>query len=85
VAWFHLSFENITPVTIIWNCNGGVMVSVLSSTAEEHEFDSWSGQTKHKRYVLLYRLARGVKEKEQRLAGWEPHRWCNCWRGRLGW
>jgi hypothetical protein len=54
VAWFHLSFENITPVTIIWNRNGDVMVSVLSSTAEEHEFDSWSGQTKHKKGMCCF-------------------------------
>ena len=69
MAWFHLSFENITPVTIIWNRNGDVMVSVLSSTAEEHEFDSWSGQTKHKKVCVALPL-RSWCQGERTKTGW---------------
>ena len=37
----HLSYTSIS-----FNCIGGVIVSVLASSAVDHGFESWSGQTK---------------------------------------
>ena len=36
----------MTVVTIVTQCIGGVMVSVLASSLVDREFERWSGQTK---------------------------------------
>jgi hypothetical protein len=59
----------------VYNTNriGGVMVSVLASSAVDRGFELWSGHTKvyANWYLLLLWLARSIKEKEQRLVGSE--------------
>jgi len=52
---------------------GDAMVSALASSAVDSELESRSGQAKDYKnwYLLLLRLARSIKEKEQRLVGSE--------------
>ena len=52
---------------------GGLMVSVLASSAVDRGFEPRSGQTKDFKFgfYLLLRLACIIKEKEQRLVGSE--------------
>ena len=50
--------------SIVYNLIGGVMVSVLASSAVERGFEPRSGQTKDYLYLLLFRYARSIKEKE---------------------
>jgi hypothetical protein len=39
---------------LLWNHIGGVMVSVLTSSALDRRFDPWSGQTMMKMSTLFY-------------------------------
>jgi hypothetical protein len=60
---------------VLFNANsainhiGGVMVSVLASSAIYHVFKPRSGKTKHNKIGIS--LFRSIKEKKQRMVGLE--------------
>ena len=71
----NIESPSVTPtVSPISNHTGGVMVSVLASSAVDRGFDPRSGQIKDYNIVFCWFSAKHValiKEKEQRLAGSE--------------
>jgi hypothetical protein len=56
--------------SILCNSIGGVMVSVLASSAVNRGFEPQLGQTKdYKIGIWCFSAKRSIKEKEQRLVG----------------
>jgi hypothetical protein len=70
MCWFYI--ESYRDSLVAFNRIGGVMVSILASSATDRGFEARYGQTRlWNWYLLLLHKARSTKEKEQILFGSE--------------